>query len=507
MRLPRVSRALTLAAFVVSLTACALVCVRGAGALWPVIDGDGPAYFPPAVEWSLHRPLTNPVWPPPLNDSLDGPGGRRYIYHGFTYALVVGAIGRAFGGGPAATVRAAYLVHWMAAGLTAAAVLAWIESGSWLALWLALLLPPSMLALSLAWHGRVEPLAMAIIGLVCLARRFAATSLADAIAGAACGLLVFTSPALGLLSASLLLALVIKSPMRRVALQLRHLVLGAAAGSALALWAYPYPIGVWIGGVRRHAQLNLSLPLGQGFVPTWITRLELPLLILTVSGVALAAVPALSQMVRGFSRARRVLFGVAILAFAVGLFRIALVKTEASYNATVWIPLGACLAVSSDRRWARALVASVLVFPALGMLRSTVLLAAQSRPGVASFADVQARIRQVTPFGCAISPGLWLAADEPARLQLVGRDVISARFQVRQQADTGLSHPISLPGYRLIEDRFSPPVTLLGVPLSRGGGGWGFAVYERSPSAQEGTPPVEVPPTPAGRATEVPHPR
>ena len=48
---------------------------------WPVLDGDAPAYFSPAVEFSQGRGLLNPTWLPPLDDSIDGPGGRRYIYH------------------------------------------------------------------------------------------------------------------------------------------------------------------------------------------------------------------------------------------------------------------------------------------------------------------------------------------------------------------------------------------------------------------------------------------
>src|SRR5262245_2906245 len=133
-----------------------LFCIAAAVKTWPVIDGDGPAYFPAAVEWSAGRALTNPVWLPPLNDSLDGPGGRRYIYHGVLYQRLVGALARPFGGGPRAAVAAAYVLHWFAAIAGTLAILSWANVSRTARMSLAAVLPLSMLGLSVAWHGRVE---------------------------------------------------------------------------------------------------------------------------------------------------------------------------------------------------------------------------------------------------------------------------------------------------------------------------------------------------------------
>ena len=67
--------------------------------VWPLLDGDAPAYFSPAVELSLDRGFRNGVWLPPLDDSIDGAGGRRYVYHGFVYPLIIGWLAKANGGG------------------------------------------------------------------------------------------------------------------------------------------------------------------------------------------------------------------------------------------------------------------------------------------------------------------------------------------------------------------------------------------------------------------------
>lgn len=79
---------------------CILFSIGGARMTWPPLDGDAPAYFSPAVEFSLGRGLTNPTWLPPLNDSIDGPNGRRYIYHGFVYPLLIGWLGELAGAVP-----------------------------------------------------------------------------------------------------------------------------------------------------------------------------------------------------------------------------------------------------------------------------------------------------------------------------------------------------------------------------------------------------------------------
>ena len=91
---------------------------------WPLLDGDAPYFMVPAPEFSEGRGLINPVWIPPLDDSVDGVGGRRYIYHGFLYPLLIGRLGAILGGGGAARLTSLHWFNLVAALVSAAGVLA-----------------------------------------------------------------------------------------------------------------------------------------------------------------------------------------------------------------------------------------------------------------------------------------------------------------------------------------------------------------------------------------------
>ena len=457
-----------------------MYCVAAASKVWPIIDGDGPAYFPAAVEWSLGRPLTNPVWPPPLNDTIDGPGGRRFIYHGFLYPILVGGAARLGGGGAEATVAAAYVLHWLTAVIGAVAVLTAFRLSGVAAAIAAALLPPSMLALSIAWHGRVEPLALLIVALAVLAWRLR-KPLREFAIGGLCGALVFTSPACGVLG--ILLAGAAFATDRNAGLRsLAQAVAGLVGAALAAIVIYPYPIGDWIGGVSRHSRINLSLPSGQGFVQTWLAAPELPLLGVTV--VVLAALSAIGwwTLTRDASMRRRASGGLLVLGFAVGLTRVAFVKTEASYNAVVWIPVLAAAAVAglSAPRGAWIPIA-VLGLPVIGIARSSLVLAAQFQPGAVSFRDARARIEPLVAKGASITPGLWLAAGNHSPIVLAVKDGPSETFFVRQESKTGIAAPPEYPGFALTVNEFRPGARFLGLPLARTAGGWEFAVYERKP--------------------------
>ena len=470
----------TKVAFAIAAALTGLFCVRAAVSVWPVVDGDSTAFFPAAVEWSMSRSLTNPLWMPPLNDSIDGPAGRRYTYHGFLYPLVAGAIARIFGNAPKSTVRAAYLIHWLAAITAALAVLAWADVSSQSRVVLAALLPFAMLGLSTAWHGRIEPLAILITGAGCLAWRWLPPSWREMAAGLACGWLFFTSPACGVLGGFVLAAAVANSPGDTPDLhRLASLLVGIVAAIATAIAAYPYPFRDWLVGLERYSAIVLEMPAGRGFVATWLLRPELPLLIVSVATVALLSGWVLVESSESLTGWRRTALAATVAGFSIGLARVALVKTEASYNAVVWIPLMACLVVSRRQALHAWLVILALAMPAAGLLRSSVILAAQSSPTAVSFDQISERLRQLAPADCTVSQGLWMASDHPAEIHIIGRDQAATRFLVLQQAYTGRSVPKPVQGYRLVENHFGGPVRILGVPISRTPGGWEFAVYER----------------------------
>lgn len=461
---------------------CGLFCVLASERTWPLIDGDGPAYFPPAVEWSLGRPLTNPVWLAPLDDSLDGPGGRRYIYHGFLYPVLIGSIARGFGGGARQTVAGAYIVHWLTAVVGAMAVLAWADVSGRLRLLLSFILPFSVLAMSVAWHGRVEPLALFIVSAVCLAWRWLPHMWAMSVAGAGTILLVFTSPVSGALAGSLLLAaLVISNRDQTFGRCVAAAAVGGTVAGLLAIWSYPYPIADWVGGVLRHSRINLGLALGQGFVATWIKRPELPLLGVSFAVLTVGAAAQLTTFGRDIHRPQWIAGAFFTCLLLAGLFRFAFLKTEASYNAVVLMPLFACLALSRYRSaWTSHLLVFALMLPVVGLSRSSLILARQFRPNAVTFTDVRNKIRELAPFGCDITTGLWLAVDNVAAVGIRAADRPSSRFFVVQQTNTGRSTPTELFGYRLVDNQFGSPLTVLGLPLSRTSGGWEYAVYERA---------------------------
>src|SRR5262245_6842327 len=462
------------AALLLSLALAALYCILAANRLWPLIDGDGTAYFPPVIEWSVYRPLTNPVWLPPLNDSIDGPDGRRFIYHGFLYALVVGHISRQLGGGPGPSVAAAYLIHWLVACSGTFAVLIWAQARGGARARLRMGLPPALLALSLAWHGRVEPLALLLVTVACWSWRVLRDPWREMCAGATASLVLATSPTSGVLAGCLVgAALAISRDDLRLWRRLSCVIAGYSIGAAVAVALYPYPIRDWVGGLIRHGRIHLALPVGQGIVATWLARPELPLLIVSFGLIVIAAVSRLCDPDQRPRNAALVL----LLAFAIGVTRLAFWKTEASYNAVVWMPLLVCFAVSGHKRWREWAVIGALLLPAMGFVRSSVMLARQFQPDSISFRDAQARIRELAPSGCAVTSGLWMAAFGSEAVVTNSTDQPD-RFFVQQQTFMGLRAPRERPGYRLIENRFGEGFTVLGLPLSRTPGGWNFAVYE-----------------------------
>jgi hypothetical protein len=473
--------------FLASACACALYCALAAAKTWPVIDGDGTAYFPAAVEWSEGRALTNPVWLPPLDDSIDGPGGRRFIYHGFLYAIVVGSIARTLGGGAEATVAAAYVLHWLAAVVAALAVLSWSRAPRALHAVLAAVLPIAMLACSIAWHGRVEPLALVLVGMAALAWRHLDALWREAVAGVASALLVFTTPACGAIGLlALVAALAAAGPPSELLRRGVAASAGLCVGLLIAVAVFPYPIADWIAGVMRHSRINLSLPIGQGFVPTWIASPQLPLLAISIAILLTMSAARVREALSTLPRERRlVLLGAAGL-FVGGLIRLALVKTEASYNAVVYVPLLAALALAAATSRVRAAAAmAALLLPAAGVMRSAVILAGQFEAAAVPFETARHELRRLTGNGCVVTAGLWLASDDPASLRVANPNRPEGACFVRQESMLGQSAPPAYDGYMLVDDRYRRGASAFGLPIARTTGGWEFAVYVEERSAAQ----------------------
>lgn len=474
-------------AFATSVLACALFCGVAASMVWPIIDGDGTAYFPPAIQWSVDKPFVNPLWLPPLNDSIDGLGGRRYIYHGFLYQIVIGTAARAVGGGARATVWAAYVLDWLAACVAALAIALNCRPRGLVGTALAVVSVPSLLQVSLAWHGRMEALVMLLVAASVIAWQRLASPLRESACGAATALCFFSSPTCGVLGCLILALALIGShrSWRNVAAGGLSAALGAAVGGGIALIPYPFPLIDWLGGVWRHGQINLALPLGRGFVMTWLRSPDLPLLSLSFLLLIAAVAGRLVRVANRLEPSFRVAFICVLMIFGAGLLRTAVLKSEAAYNAVVWLPLlGSLVLVGDTSRWRTAVVVIALCGPAAGWMRAGAILEQRFEAGAITFDAASTRINQLIGQGCAITPGLWLAVDDLTKARFIDRTHLgSDRCVVVQQARTGQAVPPLLTGYRLVESEFRGGARVFGLPISRTLGGWEFAVYERTAAA------------------------
>jgi hypothetical protein len=469
------------AAFALASVLAALYCALASWRTWPPIDGDGTAFFPAAVEWSLSRPLANPLPSAPLDAAFDGPTGRRYVYHGFLYPMVVGQLGRSLGGGPEATVVAAYMVHWLTGLIAALAVHTWARTHREPFILLSGLLPLAMSSLSVAWHGRPEPLAILLLGAGALAWGGLRGAWRDLSMGCLAALLVSSSPAAGVLAVvGTVVAVVVSIDARRIPTRVLIALTGFVATSVLVIVAYPYSLADWVAGLTQWSEYIFSLPTGQGAVQTWVAEPKLPLLAVSVGLLIIAAAAGLGDSVRRLPIARQVIAGVLLAAFCLAMIRIAFLKTEASYNAVVWMPVLACIAVSSGTsRWRTVFVTVALLFPAAGLARSGIVLSRQFQPESVTFGEARQRIQELAVRRCSVSSGLWLVVDDVRGVAIEDRDAPEGECFVRQQTMTGMASPPTYPGFRLVEDRYGPGIRLFGIPLSRTPGGWEFAVYER----------------------------
>lgn len=246
---------------------------------------------------------------------------------------------------------------------------------------------------------------------------------------------------------------------------------------------YPYPLMDWFQGVKNYGQNVLLQPAWQGFVPTWITRPQTPFLLVTLAVPAVIATATLRHRPEGVSLLRWIASLIAAVVFGGLLIKLAFVKTEASYNAVVWLPvfLAAMLACSQSVM-KNPLILICLALPLLGWLRSWVCLLHQTRENTVGFAEVQEIIRGKEKEGIQVSRGLFLAVSNPQKVffeQSHGNPPGIPGWRIEQQTNRGLSEPPDFPGYRLVENRFGPPIKILGLPLSRTPGGWEYALYQR----------------------------
>jgi hypothetical protein len=454
------------------------------------MDGDAPAYFSPAVELARGGGFENSVWLPPLNDSIDGPGGRRFIYHGFLYPLFIGLAANLTGGDVPACFGWAYAVATLAALVSAAGILIGYRQvvpsmPPFLLIGTGFLSVAGVFGLAVAWFGRVEAMALFWVGSAVCGWRIMSWRWASIVCGFCAGALLLTSPACGVIAMPLLLAAMLLRSSAPLLPSVFLSLIGACLAVVLGLAVYPFTFADWVGGVFRHGRIFGSLAPFQGFVSTWVMKVHLPLLVVSFGLVLLSAIPPVWKRVRAVEVWRRYAVAGALLISAALLFRIAIVKSEAAYNAVVWIPLIAAVAATWPRIVPMQLALLVALFlPTAGVFRFGAVLLSQPHEE-ATYAGLREELERLRGRDVLVSPGLFLAVPELREVRF-GRNpaVLQSsppEWFFDQQYATGRKSPAAYEGYELLEDHFGPGVTVMGFPLSRTPGGWQYALYRRIP--------------------------
>ena len=317
------------------------------------------------------------------------------------------------------------------------------------------------------------------------------------VCGACVVLAGLTSPLAGLLGALILAAAMSLGRGEPGAMQVVGCALGGCLAGLVCFSLYPFSLMEWMQGVWRHSRINLGLPAFQGFAFTWLTRPHLPLLFVTFLALALPAVAAVWVASRSVRRRRAVVAWISLIVFAVILGRFSLVKSEAAYNAVVWLPLFAAVVLHhTERRATVWLVVAAMTLPVLGLARSSVLLGQQIGAGP-SYADVRFWAARFLDQGLAMSPGLFLASPDLRKTNFRSAPEAGesgSKWFIDQQLASGRGEPKSYEGYELVRSTFAGPLEILGIPLSRAPTGWQYAVYRRlepAPLITPSSPPAE----------------
>jgi hypothetical protein len=419
-----------------------------------------------------------------MNDTIDGPGGRRHISHGFLSQLLIGLAASVTGGDAPQCVAWSYAVLFLAAAVGGLAVLSWrpIQIGSGLSGGLlGFLSVTGFFALAFAWFGRVEPMVMLWASCAILALRTLPSMLALFIGGAALGLIAWTSPISAVLGTMLLAIYMLVRPDVLRAGPIALVMAGGVVATAVSLSIYPYTLNEWIGGTIRHSRIHFDHPAFQGLMQTWVARPHIPLLVVTVGLLTWGALLALLKLTSGMVRWRRALVAICVLLFAVAMFRLTVVRGEAAYNIVPLLPVFAAAALHGARISAIPLALIVaLALPTAGLARSSVLFASQAANGP-GFEEVREAIAERVDEGILVSKGLWLAVPELERVSYGRPEFVQQRprWFIDQQLATGRTSPLAYSGYRLVQDRFSGPVKVFGFPISRAPTGWQYALYEK----------------------------
>jgi hypothetical protein len=279
-----------------------------------------------------------------------------------------------------------------------------------------------------------------------------------------------------------------------------RLVVACATGAGivlgLALALYPYGLGFWIAGLRRHASLTTGFSeSGLAGIPAyWLADMRSPFLLLTL-GLALHGVirtvfpgDAAPRTAGRWSRVAALSAAAAIGAYTIGH------RPEQVYYAMSLMPLwcamiiagrpGGCTARLGQGMPRRELIGVlVLLLAGSGFLLAILQFQGYLRHGLAlpEARSLFARMRDAHPGRVSVTSALWALADDPATLLLYEGHPERARASdvvIVQQANSGRLEPPELPGLAIVEDRFvRERPRVLAVPYGRAIKSYAFCGY------------------------------
>jgi len=484
-RAPRRSRA----ALAMALAAWAAVSIEAglrARAMWPVHVGDEIAFMPPMLARAQGHGLVNEIRP--VDRERDPSGKGRFVHHGFLGPMVIGSVAPPTYRGVEAVLAAVG-----AAALGLSAGLFWMllppfASGT------ALLLPAAgVLALAtplFGFQGRPEPFAMLLLAGFSVAA-LAARRMRLGIAGAAIGVLGCAHPIACLLAFFLTAAaLFAKYPPGKAARSLAALCVAAILAAApLFLW-FPFDLAGWIRGNLSHARVAVLGGAKSSLAAGWLLHTQT---FAAAPIFLLAGVRALAALRRAL-RARPELLSRAFAAAAAAAFTaiawfVGVRIAWRSYDVLLLSPvvLG-WLVFEASRRTGRrggpALAVAALFAAAFsgGFLRvSLVRWAIQDR--TVSYDAAKERLSRLDRASRApvlVSNSAFTLIDDARGFHLLSRPhvVVPGQLLFLAQAFSGWDSPPSLPGFTLVEDRFTRErPRWLGIPLARNVPGYNYAVY------------------------------
>jgi hypothetical protein len=468
-----------------------MVCAGLTG--YPLPFGDAPYFMPASIQLANGHGFTNPVFDQARK--YDALGIARFIYHGFTFELLLAALIRPLmaicGAASIASVAALGLIH-------AAGILALSETcvpflrrsrRVTLSCCIAALGLTVYSAIMFLFCGRPEELAALPVCVIVLAIYSLGVSTVTVVLSGVCiGVIASISPLpaalAGLLFSTYLASVEGLRPWLIHTLSAGVIALAVFFG--LAVTIYPYPVIDLIRGIQIHAA-TVETVVGFRILHVFIANADLP-----VFGFVLCLVVT-AGIVQAF-RGRRLWSERALLAVLVVLFVAALIRfvfnAYLTYNIVPLWP--ACLAFiiwstglnpgrkARDLMWPIALVVA-LALPSIGFLRIVLLYPFFLHSGTpqaeaqALFARQLATIPEPLLY---VSRSVFLLTDDYNRIVDYGDKVPQGKVLVMTQYRSGRTVPEVLPGYQMIYENFNPsPVKLFGISVANTIPGYQFVIY------------------------------